>query len=185
MIVRETRRAEALDRIADHMLAHGLGPSSLRALGQTAGISDRMLLYYFADKDEIVLAALGTIATRLAAVLAALAPEGRRMGEADALRELAAICRSPDLRPFMRVWVELVSLAARGQQPFLAASGQIADYFIAWVAGRLDGEDATAHDVAATRMIAFIDGLVLLDFAGRAGAADRAVGGGGLEVLKN
>ena len=69
MSVREKRRAAALDRIADHMLAHGLADSSLRALAQTAGTSDRMLLYYFAGKDDILVSALGTIATRLGAIL--------------------------------------------------------------------------------------------------------------------
>ena len=175
MTVRETRRAAALDRIADHMLAHGLAPSTLRALGVAAGVSDRMLLYYFAGKDDIVLAALGTIALRLGAVLAQAAPDGIRLEEAVMLTELAAVCRSEALRPYMRVWLELVSLAARGEQPFLSAAGQIADYFIAWVAGRLDIDGDARRTVIATRLIALVDGFVLLDFVGRSASADAAL----------
>ena len=57
----DTRRAAILERIADHILANGLSASSLRPLAKAAGTSDRMLLYYFADKAEIITAALGVV----------------------------------------------------------------------------------------------------------------------------
>ena len=174
MTIREDRRAAALDRVADHMLAHGLALSTLRALGQAAGVSDRMLMYYFTDKDDIVLAALATIAARLGGVLADAAPFGTRQPERAVLADLAALCRGNRLRPYIRVWIELVSLASRGEQPYLAAAGQIAEYFIFWVAERLDLDEAHRMPAAA-RMIALIDGLILLDCVGRGEMADRAL----------
>lgn len=166
MSLRQARRADALNRIADHMLTHGLAPSSLRALAHAAGTSDRMLLYYFADKDELVVAALGVICLRLAELLEAEAPPGKLAPEA-ALGAFAAIMRGPAVRPHMRVWLELVSLAARGEEPFRAVAGRIADYFVAWVSGRLDiGVDAERVTVAV-RLVATLDGLVLMDSVGR------------------
>ena len=47
------RRGELLDRMAAHLLAHGLEGANLRPLARAAGTSDRMLLYYFADKEEL------------------------------------------------------------------------------------------------------------------------------------
>lgn len=171
MSLRQARRADALNRIADHMLAHGLAASSLRALAHAAGTSDRMLLYYFADKDELVVAALGAISLRLAEVLEAAAPSGKLAPET-ALGVFAAIMRGPAIQPHMRVWLELVSLSARGVEPYRAVAGRIADYFVAWVAERLDIADAAARETAAVRLVATLDGLVLLDLLGRGGMAD-------------
>ena len=171
MGLRETRRAETLGRIADHMLAHGLGVSTLRALAQAAGTSDRMLLYYFADKDDIVVAALGAICLRLGGALEAAMPPSRQAVPL-VLGRLAAIARGPDLRPYMRIWLELATLAARGQEPFLGVAGHIADYFVGWVATRLDVDGDTERHVEAARIVALLDGIVLLDCVGRAGVSD-------------
>ncbi|MEI6159755.1 MAG: TetR family transcriptional regulator [Roseococcus sp.] len=69
MSIREERRSAALARMADHLLREGLAGASLRALAKAAGTSDRMLLYYFADKDELLGATLAHIAAELAALL--------------------------------------------------------------------------------------------------------------------
>jgi AcrR family transcriptional regulator len=50
----DDRLSLLLDRLADYVLAHGLTASSLRPLARAAGTSDRMLLYYFADKDAVM-----------------------------------------------------------------------------------------------------------------------------------
>ncbi len=175
MSVRDDRRIDALDRIADHMLAHGIGPSSLRALAAAAGTSDRMLLYYFTDKDDITRSALGLISLRIAAALEAAVPPGSRFAVQTALEVLAPVLRSPDFRPHMRVWFELVSLAMRGEQPFLGIAGQVADFFVDWVTDRLaDGEEAARREMAA-QLVATLDGLVLLDCVGRHAVADMAL----------
>ena len=140
MSVRDGRRADLLDRVAEHMLAHGMGTATLRTLAQAAGTSDRMLLYYFADKDDIVLSALGLICQRLAQTLETALPPSKS-APAKALRLLAGAARGPDVRRYMRIWFELATLAARGQEPFLTIAGNIADYFVGWVATRLDVPD--------------------------------------------
>ncbi len=180
MNVRETRRAATLDRIADHILAHGLAPSSLRALAVAAGTSDRMLLYYFADKDDIVTAALQAIAFRMAAILEEVAPSGASMDTGAALREMAALTRSAALRPYMRVWLELVVLSARDEQPYKTVAGLIADGFIAWVGSRLAIADDAVRAATAARLVATIDGLVLLDCVGRGPMADLALDPGAI-----
>ena len=172
MTIRDDRRQAALDRIADHLLAHGLAPSSLRALGHASGTSDRMLLYYFADKDEIILLALQTICLRLARMLEEAMGETARLPPGPLLRQLAPAMRGAMLRPYMRFWLELASLAARDQEPFRTAAGQIAGYFIDWVAGRLDIEDATLRAGEAAALVALLDGVVLLDCVGRQASSD-------------
>ena len=157
------------------MLANGLGVSTLRALAQAAGTSDRMLLYYFADKDDIVVAALGIICRRLGETLEAAMPACRHPPD-QALGLLAAIARGPDLRPHMRIWLELATLAATGRQPFLGVAGTIADTFVDWVATRLNVADPQARQAEAAHIVALLDGIILLDCVGRASASDLILG---------
>jgi AcrR family transcriptional regulator len=177
MTLRENRRAAALDRIADAMLAHGLAPASLKTLAQAANTSDRMLLYYFANKDDIVASALQTIAARMAAILAATLPNADPARPETVLDHVAAIARGAELRPYMRLWLEVTILSARGEEPYRAIAGRIADGFIAWVASRLDTQDETQRHAIAARIVAIIDGLVVLDLVGREATAALALSG--------
>ena len=172
MGIRDDKRQAALDRIADHLLAHGLGPSSLRALGAASGNSDRMLLYYFADKDEIVISALQVVCLRLAKLLETAVGEAASLAPGPLLRQLAPIMRGPVFRPYMRFWIELVALAARDQEPFHTAAGQIADYFVSWVADRLDIGGEAERMIEAAALVALLDGVVLLDCVGKQASSD-------------
>jgi AcrR family transcriptional regulator len=175
MNLREMRREAATDRVADYMLQHGLALSSVRALAHAAGTSDRMLFYYFTDKDDIVVAALQTISARLAAILAAIVPQEPRRSPKVLLTELAAVILGPDLRPYMRLWLEVVIYASRGEQPYLTVAGRIADGFVALVAAMIDHPEEAVRKSKAARLIAILDGAILLDLAGRKSLADLAL----------
>src|SRR5579871_5560028 len=174
MSVREARREATLDTLADHMLAHGLGGSSLKALAAAAGTSDRMLLYYFTDKDDLLAAALGRIAARMTALMDVALPPSTRLPYAQLLEALGAALRSPGLRPYMSLWLELAAVAARGGEPHLAVAGRIADGFLAWGAAHLATPPGVDPKAEAARLLATIDGMLLLDAVGRAEAADLA-----------
>ena len=48
------RRDELAEGATDYVLEHGLIGLSLRPLAAALGTSDRMLLYHFSDKDDLV-----------------------------------------------------------------------------------------------------------------------------------
>jgi len=174
MSIRESRREAVIDRLADHILQAGLSGSSLKALAAAVGASDRMLLYYFRNKDDLLTTALGRVAERLTHVLDAAAPPEPASFEA-LLATLAAAMGDPALKPYMEVWLELVAASARGTQPHRTISGAIADGFIAWAAQHLVAKDADERNAQAALFVATLDGLMLLDAAGRGDAAARAV----------
>lgn len=159
------RRADLLDRMADHVLAHGLGAASLRPLAEAAGTSDRMLLYYFRDKAELLAAVLDRLAARLGAELEARAA-GRPVPPAALRAALAAAALDDALRPFLRLWLEIAAAAGRGD-PVCAAAGQrIARGFLAWTDAQLDLPDPAERAAEAARLLAAIEGLALLDALG-------------------
>ena len=65
MAPKDQQRAQAAQRLKQHLLETGLSQSSLRQLAAAAGISDRMLLYYFDDKSDALNEAFGLIASDL------------------------------------------------------------------------------------------------------------------------
>ncbi len=174
MNVRDDRREAALERMADHLLRHGLAGASLRPMAAAAGTSDRMLLYYFKDKDELLTATLGRVMERLARSLEGAGGATGPKPFAALLLDIRAVFRSPDLQPYMRLWIELAARAARHEAPHRAVAGQIADGFLAWAAGRLQVEREEDRIPSAALLIATVDGLALLDAVGRDGMADSA-----------
>jgi AcrR family transcriptional regulator len=175
MTNRDERRRAVLDRIADHILAHGLALATLRALAKAAGTSDRMLLYHFANKDEIIVAALLTISERFAATLVSATGGGAKRPPEALLAEVGAIMRGQALKPYMRMALELAALAAHGEEPYRSFGGRMADGFAAMIASRLDIEDEAAREAAAARLLALLDGAIILDALGRERLADLAL----------
>ena len=127
-----------------------------------------MLLYYFADKNDLIAAALEAIGTRFAAALMETGGLGadRRPSSAD----LARILRAETMQPFFRLWLELVTRAARGDAFYAAVGGRMADGFVAWVAGLM-----SVGRAEAVRTIAMLDGFILLDMVGRGFLVDKAL----------
>ena len=171
MSIRDDRRAEALGHIAQHLLDEGLPRSSLRSLAAAVGVSDRMLLYYFADKNEMLTAALGMLALQMASVLDGSVPAAPRRPFAILLADIREAVKSPALRPYMRLWLEIASRAARNEPPYHTIAGIMADGFANWISSRLD---PTAPNEAAL-LLAAVEGLVVLDAVDRAQLADQAV----------
>ena len=170
--VRDRRRAELLDAMADHLLAHGLGGSPLRELARAAGTSDRMLLYYFASRDELLSVLLDHIAARLHAMLAQVA--ATPVAWVVLLRALWAQARSPALRPYLQLFLDLATAAGRGEEPHGVAAARIAGGFIDWTAARLDPAEGPPAARAAL-LLATLDGLFLLAASGRGADAEAAL----------
>jgi AcrR family transcriptional regulator len=113
-----TRRQQLLEQATDYVLEHGLIGLSLRPLAAEIGTSDRMLLYHFADKDDLVAAVLTTCTDRSVAELRKLppAPDVRR-----AVVALWAAMTSDQLDRCQRVYVEAAALGLFGREPYVSA----------------------------------------------------------------
>ena len=173
---RDDRQEAALQRMAAHVLREGLAGASLRPLAAAAGTSDRMLLYYYADKDALLTAILGHVAMALGGELNALLPEGAAQAPDALVAALWAAIKAPALAPYMQLWLEIAAAAMRGQQPHLHVAGAIAGGFLDWIGSRLNVPEAARADAAAA-VLARIEGLVVLDAVGRRDLADRLAGG--------
>ncbi len=162
MAKREHARDALEQRLAAHVLAHGLGQTSLRQLAAAAGTSDRMLLYYFADKADLLGTVLARLAADMSAMLEAALPTGATLSAGALFRLTAQAALQPTLRPYMELWAEIAAEAGRGISPFKAIADAIAQGFQAWAEARLAEPDPQRRAELASLLIVAVDGAALL-----------------------
>ena len=112
MTIREEQRRRVTEQLAGHLLATGLSRTSVRQLAAAAGVSDRMLLYYFKDKAEALSEAMAQVTGQLGQQLEASVTAGERLAPERLLAEAAQMVTGAEVRPFMALWME-VNAAAR------------------------------------------------------------------------
>ncbi len=185
----DERRAALVAQLADFVLEQGLVAASLRPLAAAAGTSARMLLYYFEDKSELIAAILGQIAGRLQERLSAMMAR-KPLGFEALLRRLRGVLLEPEFWPYMCLWLEIAARSAReessgtdrhseqaaeaGAVSYRALGEQIARGFHEWAAAQLDGSTPAARRREAARLLATIEGFVLLRAVGLNDVVDQA-----------
>lgn len=107
------RRRDLLDAVVAEFATGGMGDRSLRDIAAAVGTSHRMLLHHFGSRDGLLVAIVEQVEQRQMAVLDDLPAD-----PADAITEMWADLRRPELRPFERLFFECYARGAQGEQPF-------------------------------------------------------------------
>ena len=160
MSKKETKRAEIIDELTTHFLETGLADTGLRRLGEMVATSDRMLLYYFENKDELITEILSKIGAGLAERLTEVFGNKPR-APAKALRLLWRTAKSDVFANELRLRVDLASRASRGDPLFGAIAEQMSANWKAWLAAILDVPKAQ-RAVLAGLIIGAVDGQLVL-----------------------
>jgi len=150
----------------------GLARLSFGRVAAHAETSDRVVVYYFANKEQLAVEVLESIGADLMATLGAAFTEG-----AVDHREMAAVAwpalTTPEADDVFALYFEAVGLASAGVAPYDSTLPVMMDAWVQWLAGFF--ADATPDPVAeAEATVAVIDGLLLLRRMNGAAAADRA-----------
>ena len=124
-----------------------------------------MLLYYFSDKAEMITATLEHIALRLGKVLAQHGASTLLPADQLAPKLFDLLC-AENLWPYMRLWLEIASLAAKGDPICRTVGERIARGFLDWGAAQLDSPTPEAVARDAARLLVTIEGMVLLKSVG-------------------
>jgi len=154
----DAKRAAVLDAVLGHLLARGLDDAGVRALAAAAGVSDRMLIYYFGDKDTLIRAALDRLTDRLSEGLEAIV--GAEPADAETLiAQIDAAAAIPEFDQATRLVVEVAARAGRGIEPYRTAAKEIVARWEAW----LDAHLAKTEGGPTTReVLVMIEGRLFL-----------------------
>ena len=164
-------RENLLPLLAAHALEHGLAGLSLRPLAKAAGTSDRMLLYHFASKQQLVAELLEYLAAGFTLALDGALPTGRLASRAACLATVVVVTRGTTFRPYLVLWWQIVAGAAQGEATYAAAAGAIMDRLLGWLEELLPLDDPAPHQ-AARHILTLIEGAQMLDAVGRPEIAD-------------
>jgi AcrR family transcriptional regulator len=154
---RETARREELAQAAtDYVLTHGLLGLSLRPLAAELGTSDRMLLYHFAGKDDLVATVLRVSNDRSVAEVRALpaASDVRR-----AVLDLWQLLASPRLARCQRMYVEAAALGLFGLEPYATVVREANQVWVGALADHLVASGAP--EALAPRAVALLDATLM------------------------
>jgi AcrR family transcriptional regulator len=147
-----TKRLERAERVADALLESGVAQIPLRDLAVRLGTSDRMLLYYFSDKADLVRCSLEIVSARLSVLLEGTLTEGVRE-PAELARDALDFLLSEAVAPYMAVWGDLVARAGRGEDPFRAIAETVMAGWQAWIESRLGGDEPERPRIAAALLV--------------------------------
>ncbi|MBM3658774.1 MAG: TetR/AcrR family transcriptional regulator [Actinobacteria bacterium] len=166
-------RDEILEAAVATAFADGLHRLTYGRVARRLGTSDRMVVYYFPTKADLVGAVLVEIGLRLQASLApavtAPLPDHRAL-----VRALWPHLARPEVDPVFARFFEAMGLAAAGSTPYADLVPLLVEAWIDWAATMIDAPEATRRS-EATAAIATVDGLLLLrQIAGPAVADDAA-----------
>jgi AcrR family transcriptional regulator len=145
-----TRREELAQAATDYAFEHGLIGLSLRPLAESIGTSDRMLLYHFRGKDDLVTTILQTANARSVATLRELpAPADLRTAVLDLWRGVS----TGDQQACQRLYLEAAALGLFGREPY---ASEVREVNASWM-GALAGHFMRAGlSRSAARRVAYL-----------------------------
>lgn len=154
-----------LPSLASHVLTHGLGTASLRPLAKAAGTSDRMLIYHFGNKEQLLSDVLEHIADTYSATLDAAISGERAKTRQQVVAKILAQMREEAMQPFMALWWEIVAGAARGKPGYAEAGEAVMTRLLAWLETQMPEGDPDPAG-GARYLLTMIEGAQMLSSVG-------------------
>lgn len=161
-------RAAALEAATDD----GLSELTFGRLARRMGVSDRMIVYYFPTKHDLISEVLLAMGARLQAALADAFTTPAR--DHVALAKAAwPVLATPEIDPTFALFFEALGLAAGGTEPYRGVAVDLLDGWASWLEGFLEG-DVETRRAESESAIAMVDGLLLFRQLAGPEAAERA-----------
>lgn len=153
-------KSEILDGALATAFADGLSNLTFGRVAKRLGISDRIVVYYFPTKDDLVGEVLVAMGLQLQETLATAFG-----ASADDHLELVArawpVLAHPDADAVFALFFEASGLAATGREPYRALLPLLVETWIDWTTQFVVGPPSRRR-AEAEGAVAMIDGLLLL-----------------------
>jgi AcrR family transcriptional regulator len=163
-------RDDILDGAIAAALDDGISQLTFGRLAKRLGISDRIIVYYFPTKNELVSEVILAMGLRLQTALAPAfgSPVASHL---ELVGRAWPLLATTDNDAVFALFFEANGLAAVGREPYDQLVPALVTGFVDWAEAFVDAPDSRAEAAAA---IAIIDGLLLLRQLAGAETSDRA-----------
>ncbi len=151
----------------------GLGSLTFGRVAKRLGTSDRMVVYYFPTKSDLISEVAAALGGQLQDLLAQ-AFGSDPIPVADLARRAWPVLAAPTSDSVFAVFFEVVGLASAGREPFATMAPLLIDSWVDWLVPRIAMEDGGDPREGALALVAQLDGLLLLRQIKGAGTANKA-----------
>lgn len=165
-------KAEILEGALAAALDDGLSQLTFGRLAKRLGISDRIIVYYFPTKDDLITEVVVSMGLRLQETLAG-AFSSPAADYTELVRAAWPVLARPEADPIFALFFEANGLATAGRDPYRTLVPQLVELWIDWASNFIEGSPARRR-TDAEAAIATIDGLLLLRLLAGPDSADRA-----------
>ncbi len=165
-------KEEILAGALEAAYAEGLSQLTFGRLAKRLGTSDRIIVYYFPTKDDLISEVLVAVGGRLMEELEDAFGE-RATDHVELAATAWPVLARKDVDPVFALYFEAIGLAAAGREPYRALVTQLINGWVEWLTDFFDGPPEHCRSEAEAG-IALIDGLLLLRQLAGPEAADRA-----------
>ena len=173
----ELKKLAWLDAMAKFVVQHGLGEASLRPLAKAAGTSDRMLIYHFNSKENLIFQVLEYAFDQLGERVKNYFPESRAKSRYDCAITLLGFMDEPEYKYYMRLWLEVVANSAQNEKLYSEIGQKLNVNFEQWLIEHLPEDDANPQQ-SARAMLTLLQGIEV-----QAALDDKSIGRDAIKFL--
>jgi len=153
--------AEILDAAIEVSVENGLSSLTFARVAEALGISDRMVVYYFPTKVDLVVGVAERLGSELQDLLARAFGDERRSPEELLSFAWPVLATRRGDRVFA-LFFEMIGFASSGQEPYPAMVRALMEGWRDWLAERVEGDRIDLRRRGALSVMARIDGLLLM-----------------------
>jgi AcrR family transcriptional regulator len=155
------RRQELTEAALEYVLTHGLLALSLRPLAASLGTSDRMIIYHFGSKAQLIADVVELANHRLSASVTVFDEPSRSVRQV--VDRAWQLMTSPQTDPLARLYLELCALSVRNPGSWSDAHGRLRQPWLSLLGDNFItvGLPASRARVLARLVLDALDGLML------------------------
>ncbi len=159
------KKIEISNKLAHCIIENGMKNSSLRQLASAIGTSDRMLLHYYQNKEELMNDVFYIISNKLINILSKKIK--RRLSLPEFIVYLYNEMNDKEMSKFMRVSMELMTYGINGDEDYYKKiSKRQIDIFVEWIKNSIDVKENENIIELSSFVLILIDGMLLLNSVG-------------------
>lgn len=155
-----------LEKMGSYVLEHGIANASLRPLAKAAGTSDRMLIYHFNNKFELLSAILEYMFEQFGEQLLQAFPSKRAQSRQQCASNIVHYLESGNYEPYKHLWMEIIANASRGDELSIGLGNALTLQLEEWIVNYLP-EDEPEPQQAARAIITIVEGVNVLSSIGK------------------
>ena len=157
------KKEQFVELISDFILKNGVGNASLKQLALSAGTSDRMLLHYFKNKEEIITLVMVKLTSQLISILE---EHVQPMAFSEFISLISTFVYHEAIKPYTRLAMELAFHKNEGEEYYNRIASKIFNMFYEWIEKSIleEDEETKLHQISLSYVI--LEGLIVLDQVG-------------------